>query len=155
MSIYQVIGYMVLLVFQFSNRALAVHGEYPCTDTSFVLPGSLNEKVMIMTDRHIYAVGEKILFAGINIPPPELKASCWSKVLYLELLTPGGTSTAQGTFPMSCSRASGYLTIPDYFRLDLSVNLEGNLKSRKIGHSYSQPIITLSWNFKLGNYASD
>ena len=79
--------------------------------------------------------------------------------------------------------------IPDYFRLDLSVNLEGNLKSRKIGHSYwmlnvynltgrknaysvffknedgiikgykmsifSQPIVTLSWNFKLGNYASD
>jgi len=79
--------------------------------------------------------------------------------------------------------------IPDYFRLDLSVNLEGNLKSRKFWHSYwmlnvynltgrknaysvffknedgkikgykmsifSQPIITLSWNFKLGNYASD
>ena len=79
--------------------------------------------------------------------------------------------------------------IPDYFRIDLSVNLEGNLKSRKFWHSYwmlniynltgrknaysvffknedgkiqgyklsifSQPIITLSWNFKLGNYASD
>jgi hypothetical protein len=79
--------------------------------------------------------------------------------------------------------------IPDYFRLDLSINLEGNLKARKIGHSFwmlnfynltgrknaysvffknengritgykmsvfSQPIITLSWNFKLGNYASD
>jgi hypothetical protein len=79
--------------------------------------------------------------------------------------------------------------IPDYFRLDLSINLEGNLKSRKFWHSYwmlniynltgrnnaysvffknedgkingykmsifSQPIITLSWNFKLGNYASD
>jgi len=79
--------------------------------------------------------------------------------------------------------------IPDYFRLDLSFNLEGNLKAKKLGHSYwmlniynltgrnnaysvffknedgkingymmsifSQPIITLSWNFKLGNYASD
>ncbi|MCK4856246.1 MAG: TonB-dependent receptor, partial [Bacteroidales bacterium] len=79
--------------------------------------------------------------------------------------------------------------IPDYFRLDLSVNLEGNLKSRKFWHSYwmlniynltgrknaysvffknedgkikgymmsifSRPIVTLSWNFKLGNYASD
>ena len=79
--------------------------------------------------------------------------------------------------------------IPDYFRIDLSVNLEGNLKARKLGHSYwmlniynltgrknaysvffknengriqgymmsifSRPIITLSWNFKLGNYASD
>jgi len=79
--------------------------------------------------------------------------------------------------------------IPDYFRIDLSINLEGNLKSRKFWHSYwmlniynltgrknaysvffkneggkiqgykmsifSQPIVTLSWNFKLGNYASD
>jgi|GEM_PF-23173 len=79
--------------------------------------------------------------------------------------------------------------IPNYFRLDLSVNLEGNLKSKKFWHSYwmlniynltgrknaysvffkneegqingykmsifSRPIVTLSWNFKLGNYASD
>jgi len=79
--------------------------------------------------------------------------------------------------------------IPDYFRLDLSVNLEGNLKERKLFHSYwmlnfynvtgrqnaysiyfqnddgvingyklsifGQTVITLSWNFKLGNYASE
>jgi len=79
--------------------------------------------------------------------------------------------------------------IPDYFRIDLSVNLEGNLKFKKIAHSYwmlniynltgrdnaysifyeteegqikgyklsifAQPIVTLSWNFKLGNYNSD
>jgi hypothetical protein len=79
--------------------------------------------------------------------------------------------------------------IPDYFRIDMSLNLEGNLKARKLAHSYwmlnvynltgrknaysiffktegdnikgyklsifGQPIITLSWNFKFGNYASD
>ncbi|MBN2350179.1 MAG: TonB-dependent receptor [Bacteroidales bacterium] len=79
--------------------------------------------------------------------------------------------------------------IPDYFRIDLSINLEGNLKSEKLAHSYwmlniynltgrknaysvfyqtengkikgykmsifGQPLITLSWNFKLGNYASE
>ena len=79
--------------------------------------------------------------------------------------------------------------IPDYFRVDFSVNLEGNLKERKLLHSYwmlsiynltgrknaysvyfinedglingyklsifGQSIITLSWNFKLGNYASE
>ncbi|MFC2137347.1 carboxypeptidase-like regulatory domain-containing protein [Bacteroidota bacterium] len=79
--------------------------------------------------------------------------------------------------------------IPDYFRIDLSFNLEGTLKARKIAHSYwmlniynitgrenaysvffksengkvkgykmsifGVPIVTLSWNFKLGNYASD
>ena len=79
--------------------------------------------------------------------------------------------------------------IPDYFRIDLSINLEGNLKKKKVAHSYwmlniynltgrnnaysvyfrseegkingyklsifGQPVITLSWNFKLGNYASE
>ena len=79
--------------------------------------------------------------------------------------------------------------IPDYFRIDLSVNLEGNLKFKKFAHSYwmlniynltgrdnaysvyyevvdnevqgyrlsifARPIVTLSWNVKLGNQNSD
>lgn len=82
-----------------------------------------------------------------------------------------------------------FYRIPDYFRVDLSFNLEGNLKAHKLGHSYwmlsiynltgrknaysvffriedrkingyklsiyGQPLVTLSWNFKFGNYASD
>jgi len=79
--------------------------------------------------------------------------------------------------------------IPDYFRLDLSLTLEGNLKKKKFIHnslifnlynatgrenpysvyfklvdgkikSYQYtvigvPVFTLTWLFKLGNYASD
>jgi hypothetical protein len=79
--------------------------------------------------------------------------------------------------------------IPDYFRIDLSWNLEGNLRFKKIGHSYwmlniynltgranaysvfykiengsingyklsifARQIVTLSWNFKLGNYSNE
>jgi hypothetical protein len=103
MRIYLLIGCMVLLVAP----------AYPDADTSFSLPASLNERIEVVTDRNIYGVGERILFAGINISPPQLSTTCWSKVLYLELLTPGGTSVAQGKFPMSCSRASGYLNIPE------------------------------------------
>lgn len=78
--------------------------------------------------------------------------------------------------------------LPDYFRIDLSLNLEGNLKARKKIHSYwmvniynltgrenaysvyfrseegqlnsyrmtifGTAIVSLSWNFKFGNYAS-
>jgi hypothetical protein len=78
--------------------------------------------------------------------------------------------------------------IPDYLRMDVSVKLEGNLKSKKPMHSYwmlsvynltgrknpnsiffvseegrmqgykysiiGVPIVTLSWNWKLGNYAN-
>jgi hypothetical protein len=79
--------------------------------------------------------------------------------------------------------------IPDYFRIDFSINLEGNLKYKKLAHSFwmlsiynltgrnnaysvfyelqnddiqgyklsifAQPIVTLSWNFKFGNYNSE
>lgn len=79
--------------------------------------------------------------------------------------------------------------IPDYFRIDFSINIEGNLDKKKLIHSYwmlniynltgrknaysvyfeskdgemqgyklsvfGQPIITLSWNFKFGNYVSE
>ena len=79
--------------------------------------------------------------------------------------------------------------IPDYFRIDISMNIEGNLKKRKLFHSFwmisvynltgrknaysvyfknvngyirgyklsifAQPIVTVSWNIKLGNYASE
>jgi outer membrane receptor protein involved in Fe transport len=78
--------------------------------------------------------------------------------------------------------------LPDYFRMDLSINLEGNLQSKKFAHGswmfsvynltgrknaysvffknekgringykmsiFGQPIITITYNFKLGNYAS-
>ncbi len=78
--------------------------------------------------------------------------------------------------------------LPDYFRIDLSLNLEGNLKARKNLHSYwmvniynltgrknaysvyyrseegrlnsyrlaifGTAIVSISWNFKFGNYAS-
>ena len=79
--------------------------------------------------------------------------------------------------------------IPDYLRVDLSINLEGNLRNKKLAHSYwmlnfynlfgrknaysvyytiedanikgyklsifAQPIVTLSWHFKFGNYLSE
>ncbi len=79
--------------------------------------------------------------------------------------------------------------IPDYFRVDFSINLEGNLNRKKFMHSYwmlnvvnvtgrknaysvyfesdegeikayrlsvfGQPIVTLSWIFKLGNYTNE
>jgi len=77
--------------------------------------------------------------------------------------------------------------IPEYFRVDLSLNIEGNLRKKKIAHGswmisvynltgrrnaysifftnnrgdiqgyklsiYGEPIFTISYNFKLGNYA--
>jgi hypothetical protein len=79
--------------------------------------------------------------------------------------------------------------LPDYIRMDFSLNIEGNLKEDKVAHSFwminvynalgrknaysvyyvaekgklqgyklsifAQPIITVSWNYKFGNYLND
>ncbi len=79
--------------------------------------------------------------------------------------------------------------LPDYFRMDISFSIEGNLRQRKLFHSFwmlniynltgrnnvysvyfrseegllkgyqysiiGRTIVTVSWNLKLGNYASD
>jgi hypothetical protein len=79
--------------------------------------------------------------------------------------------------------------IPDYIRLDFSINIEGNLKEDKVAHSFwminiynalgrknaysvyyeavggnlqgyklsifARPIVTISWNYKFGNYLSE
>ncbi len=79
--------------------------------------------------------------------------------------------------------------MPDYIRLDVSLNIEGNLKRDKLAHSFwmlnvynvlgrknaysvyyesvggnlkgyklsifARPILTISWNYKFGNYLTD
>jgi hypothetical protein len=101
---------------------------------------------------------------------------------------PVATYLADGVEVLHYSERNKY-RIPDYFRVDLSFNLEGNLQRKKWIHSYwmlniynvtgrknaysvyfeaedgriqgyklsvfGQPIITLSWNFKLGNYTNE
>jgi len=93
----------------------------------------------------------------------------------------------RGQEMVSYSQRNTY-RLPDYFRIDLSFNLEGNLKANKNIHSYwmvniynltgrknaysvyfrseegklnsyrmaifGTAIVSLSWNFKFGNYAS-
>jgi len=78
--------------------------------------------------------------------------------------------------------------IPDYFRLDLSIKIEGNLQFKKLAHGswvfsvynitgrnnaysvyftvddntikgyklsiFGSPVFSLTYNFKLGNYAN-
>lgn len=94
----------------------------------------------------------------------------------------------QGVPTLSYSARNEY-RIPDYFRVDLSLNIEGNLLKRKLGHGtwafsvynvlgrknafsvyfkendgiikayklsiFGAPIFSISYNFKLGNYASE
>lgn len=101
---------------------------------------------------------------------------------------PVATYYAEGRPYLLHSSRNAY-RIPNYFRMDLSLNLEGNLKSKKFAHSFwmlniynltgrenaysvyyevidnqvngyqlsifGRPIVTISWNFKFGNYNSN
>lgn len=99
---------------------------------------------------------------------------------------PTGIFYINGIEGISYSNRNEY-RIPDYFRIDVSINFEGNLLKRKLAHGswmfalynvtgrknaysiyfkneggringykqsiYGVPIFTISYNFKLGNYA--
>jgi hypothetical protein len=71
-----------------------------------------NEKYYLMTDRTIYAVGEKILFKVFNLSPPSIKSIHWSKVLYLELTKNDGSAVQKGKYTLDISGCSGYMEIP-------------------------------------------
>jgi hypothetical protein len=77
------------------------------------LPDSYNESYALLTDRNMYAVGEKILFSAFNTSPPAIRDACWSRVIYVHLLKTDGTSVVQDKFPLACSGASGFLFVPD------------------------------------------
>ncbi|MEA1887412.1 MAG: hypothetical protein U9N72_09395 [Bacteroidota bacterium] len=99
---------------------------------------------------------------------------------------PTGVFDVGGETGIVYSERNAY-RIPDYFRADLSLNIEGNLLREKFAHGswmisvynitgrrnaysvyfknenghingyklsiYGTPILTVSYNFKLGNYA--
>jgi hypothetical protein len=71
-----------------------------------------NEKIHIFTDRSMYAAGEKILFRAYNLSNPELKESCWSKILYVEIVDADNNSLANGKIPLEQWGSYGYITIP-------------------------------------------
>ena len=58
----------------------------------------LNERVAISTDREIYCTGETIFFKAFDISDEILRSPGWSKVLYVEVITPEGKPVFQGKY---------------------------------------------------------
>jgi hypothetical protein len=73
---------------------------------------SNQEYITLFTDRNMYAVNERIYFSSFyRIGQDSVKES-WSKVLYVELVTPSGRPVANGKFQLNEKGSSGYLLIP-------------------------------------------
>jgi hypothetical protein len=76
-------------------------------------PDQPGEKVILFSDRTLYIAGEKILFSALLKSGVEKNQGETSKILYCELINPGGNKIASDKFLIKDYSASGYLKIPD------------------------------------------
>jgi hypothetical protein len=78
--------------------------------TNAVKPG---ESIVLFSDRTLYIAGEQILFSAFIRSENTQKMPELSRVLYCEIVTPGGTKVAGNKYLIDNSSASGYLNIPN------------------------------------------
>jgi hypothetical protein len=71
------------------------------------------ERFRLMSDRSIYIAGEAVRVRVFNLNPEHLVEQAWSRVYYLELVSPGGNSFSRIKLPLTVSGASGVLPIPE------------------------------------------
>lgn len=71
------------------------------------------EKYKIVSDRSRYIVGEDINFRVFNQGPESMKKMKWSKVLYLELISPQGYSHARAKYELDSIGVSSAIHVPE------------------------------------------
>ncbi|UCH15757.1 MAG: hypothetical protein JSV22_07260 [Bacteroidales bacterium] len=105
---------LIIILICFINRAENIFGgnHWQGIEGKEEIEDIYNEKFYLMTDRTIYATGEKILFKIFNISPDPLKSIHWSKVIYLELTKDNGSAVQKAKYPLGYSGAKGYMVIP-------------------------------------------
>jgi hypothetical protein len=76
------------------------------------LAKSRTEKLVVFTDRSLYAVNEIILFSAILQSGNDQAPGPGSNVMYAELINATGKAVAQGKYLLSADRSAGNLSIP-------------------------------------------
>ncbi len=71
------------------------------------------ERLMILTDRGHYISGEFIQFSALYKGPGGGEPGAWSKILYVELVLPNGSSLGQKKVTLGPEGAWGIIGIPD------------------------------------------
>jgi hypothetical protein len=75
-------------------------------------PDQAGERVILFSDRTLYIAGEQILFSAFLQCEVGTNQAESSRVLYCEIITPGGTKIAGNKFLINNYSTSGYLNIP-------------------------------------------
>lgn len=84
----------------------------------FCLASSLNaqaaqENLLLLTDRGHYISGETIYYSALYRGPEGLGVADWSKILYVELIMPNGTSLMKHKIPLGPLGGEGKIIIPE------------------------------------------
>ena len=107
------IGYHMIAFFLLcATGALPIRGQQAPAGSLLRSP-LFREKLILTTDRVLYAAGDRILFRVFDSSDPLLIKNQWSMVLYLELVSDRQVAVARGKFLLGEEGASGQLTIPD------------------------------------------
>jgi hypothetical protein len=77
------------------------------------LTGIPVERLQVCTDRTMYISGEKILFSALIFKEDDKLSGDYSRILYCELITPGGNRITGGKYPVENSSSQGCIKIPE------------------------------------------
>ena len=103
----------MLLIILFAGGLINVSHAQSRYDSAFAeIALSYPEKLLVFTDRTLYAVNETIRFSALLQSGNEPYHGLGSKVLYVELVNSSGTAVAQGKFLIVKNQSTGKLSIP-------------------------------------------
>ncbi len=74
---------------------------------------SKQEGLLLLTDRGHYISGEPIFYKALYRGPGEVGSDDWSKILYVELVLPNGSSLVQHKVALDAAGGRGMITIPE------------------------------------------
>jgi hypothetical protein len=103
---------MLLILFMVSTLINEGYAQSIDDSAYAALAKSRPEKLLVFTDRSLYAVNESIRFSATlqsgtgSLPGPG------SEVIYIELVNASGEAVAKGKYSLSENRSSGQLSIP-------------------------------------------
>ena len=103
----------IIAVFIASQAQLWTNAQSLINDPVLLKSPVFKENFQLFTDRNIYAANEMVFFRAFNLSYPLLKATNWSKILYVEIINQTNTPVAQGKYLLNEHGTWGYIEIPE------------------------------------------
>ena len=104
--------YILLVVLLVGSLTTLGHAQMSYDSAFAALAKKRHEKLLVFTDRSMYAVNESIQFSATLQSGSESLAGPGSEVLYVELVNPRGEALAKGKYLISENQSAGHLSIP-------------------------------------------